>query len=127
MMTPRVVRIAMLAVTVGGLTLTAQQPVHVPVTDQDLLAGLKDPTRWLTFSGNYTGQRHSPLTQITPQNVSGLAPRWIFQTDIPGLPGRGIETSPLVVDGILYVTGNNNQAWAVNARDGRPIWNYRRA
>jgi len=127
MVSPRVVRIVMLAVTVGGLTLAAQQPEHAPVTDQDLLAGLKSPTRWLTFSGSYTGQRHSPLTQVTPQNVSGLTPQWIFQTDIPGLPGRGIETSPIVVDGILYVTGNSNQAWAVNARDGRPIWNYRRA
>ena len=123
----RLARLAALLVAVGGLTLAAQQPEHASVTDQDLLAGLKSPTRWLTFSGSYTGQRHSPLTQVTPQNVSGLTPQWIFQTDIPGLPGRGIETSPIVVDGILYVTGNSNQAWAVNARDGRPIWNYRRA
>jgi alcohol dehydrogenase (cytochrome c) len=126
MMIHSAVRIMSLAVAVGGLTLAAQQPAHAPVTEQDLVAGLKSPTRWLTFSGNYNGQRHSPLTQITPQNVGGLAPQWIFQTDIPGLPGRGIETSPIVVDGIMYVTGNNNQAWAVNARDGRPIWNYRR-
>jgi len=122
----RVVRIVALAMTMGGLTLTAQQPAHPTVTGDDLVAGLKNPARWLTFSGNYTGQRHSPLTQITPQNVSGLSPQWIFQTDIPGIPGRGIETSPIVVDGILYITGNNNQAWAVNATDGRPIWNYRR-
>ena len=106
--------------------LAAQQPTHAPVTNRDLLAGLKNPSRWLTFSGDYTGQRHSPLTQVTPQNVAGLVPQWVFQTDIPGLPGRGIENSPLVVDGILYVTGNNNQAWAVDARTGRPLWNYRR-
>jgi alcohol dehydrogenase (cytochrome c) len=42
------------------------------------------------------------------------------------MPGRGIENTPLVVDGILYVTGNNNQAWAIDGRTGRPIWNYRR-
>ena len=122
----RLFRLVALAVALGGSTLGAQQPVHAPVTTQDLLAGLSAPSRWLTFSGNYTGQRHSPLTQITPKNIAGLAPQWIFQTDIPGFPGRGIETSPIVVDGIMYVTGNNNQAWAVNARDGRPIWNYRR-
>jgi alcohol dehydrogenase (cytochrome c) len=110
----------------GGLALTAQAPAHVPVTADDLLAGLKNPTRWLTFSGNYTGQRHSPLTQITPNNVGGLVAQWLFQTDIPGLPGRGIETSPLVVDGVLYFTGNNNQAWAVDGRTGRAIWAYRR-
>ena len=38
------------------------------------------------------------------------------------LPGRGIENTPLVVDGILYVTGNNNEAWAIDGRTGRPIW-----
>ena len=120
-------RTAALGLSLGALTLTAQQPAHMSVTDGDLLAGLKNPSRWLTFSGDYTGQRHSPLRQLTPQNVAGLVPQWVFQTDIPGLPGRGIENSPIVVDGILYVTGNNNQAWAVNARDGRPLWNYRRA
>lgn len=115
-----------LAAALGGLTLMAQAPVHVPVTTDDLRGGLTNPTRWLTFSGSYTGQRHSPLTQLTPQNVRGLVPQWLFQTDIPGLPGRGIETSPIVVDGVLYFTGNNNQAWAVDARTGRAIWTYRR-
>ncbi len=103
-----------------------QESAPVQITEQDLLGGLKNPTRWLTFSGDYNGQRHSPLKQLTPQNVAGLVPQWIFQTDIPGLQGRGIENTPLVVDGILYVTGNNNTAWAIDGRTGRPIWNYRR-
>ena len=122
-----VVRTMMLTVALCGLTFAAEQPTHAPVTTQDLLAGLKNQTRWLTFSGNYTGQRHSPLEQLTPKNVAGLVPQWVFQTDVPGLPGRAIETSPIVVDGILYVTGNNNQAWAVDASTARPLWNYRRA
>ena len=112
----------------GPRPIRAQPPPPSPaVTTQDLLGGLKNPARWLTFSGDYTGQRHSPLTQLTPRNVAGLVPQWVFQTDIPGLPGRGIENSPIVVDGVLYVTGNNNQAWAVDAGTGRPLWNYRRA
>src|SRR6476661_6146893 len=82
---------------------------------------------WTTFSGDYTGQRHSALTQITPANVATLTPQWLFQTDVPGFPGRGLENSPLLVDGAAYVTGNNNQAWALDARTGRPIWMYRRA
>ncbi len=82
---------------------------------------------WTTFSGDYTGQRHSPLTQITPANVSRLTPQWLFQTDVPGFPGRGLENSPLVADGVAYVTGNNNQAWAIDARTGRAIWKYTRA
>jgi alcohol dehydrogenase (cytochrome c) len=103
-----------------------QQTAPAPITGQDLLDGLKNSSRWITFSGDYTGQRHSPLKLLTPQNVAGLVPQWVFQTDVPGLPGRGLENTPLVVDGILYVTGNNNQAWAIDGRTGRPIWSYRR-
>ena len=125
-MMPRIVRITALAVAVGSLSVAAQQPATPrPVTSQDLLDGLKDPTRWLTFGGNYSAQRHSPLTQITPQNVDGLRPQWLFQTLVPA-PGRGLETTPLVMDGIMYVTGNMNTAWALDARTGRPIWSYRR-
>ncbi|HXD75588.1 MAG TPA: hypothetical protein VN628_17705, partial [Vicinamibacterales bacterium] len=75
-------------------------------------------TNWTTFSGDLSGRRHSPLTQITPANVSTLTPQWLFQTDVPGFPGRGLENSPLVVDGVAYLTGNNNQAFAVDARTG---------
>jgi alcohol dehydrogenase (cytochrome c) len=111
----------------AGLSLRAQQPAAtLAITAQDLRDGLKNPARWLTFSGDYTGQRHSPLKQLTPQNVAGLVPQWMLQTDIPGFPGRGLETSPLIVDGVLYVTGNNNQAFAIDGRTGRPIWTYRR-
>jgi alcohol dehydrogenase (cytochrome c) len=123
----RIVFITAFALLFGVLTpAQEQQTATVPITNQDLLDGLKNPARWLTFSGDYTGQRHSPLKQLTPQNVAGLVPQWIFQTDIPGVPGRGIENTPLVVDGILYVTGNNDTAWALDGRTGRPIWSYRR-
>src|SRR5262249_37869346 len=106
--------------TVLTSSLVAQAPA--PITFQDLLAGLKDPTRWLTFSGDYSGQRHSPLTQITPDNVGSLVAQWTFQTDNPGR----FETTALVLDGVLYVTGANNLAWAIDARSGRQIWRYRR-
>ena len=118
--------VTLLIFMLGALAPAAQQLEHPSITQKDLLDGLKNPARWVTFSGDYTGQRHSPLKQLTPQNVAGLAPQWIFQTDIPGLPGRGIENTPLVVDGVLYVTGNNNQAWAIDGRTGRALWTYRR-
>ena len=127
MLIRRMISVAAVILTLGPLALAGQQETApVQITYQDLLGGLKNPTRWLTFSGDYNGQRHSPLKQLTPRNVAGLVPQWIFQTDIPGMPGRGIENTPLMVDGILYVTGNNNQAWAIDGRTGRPIWNYRR-
>jgi alcohol dehydrogenase (cytochrome c) len=92
------------------------------ITNRDLLDGLKDPTRWLTYSGTYDGQRHSPLTQITPENVDRLTAQWTFQTGQLG----SFQTTPIVIDGVLYVTGFNNNAWAIDARSGRTIWRYRR-
>ena len=81
-----------------------------------------DGSRWLTFGGNYTNQRHSPLTQITPANVNRLVPQWTFQTGTLG----NFETTSLLRDNVLYVTGPQNVAWALDARTGRQIWRYRR-
>jgi alcohol dehydrogenase (cytochrome c) len=105
--------------------LFAQQSAIPNITNEDLLGGLKNPARWVTYSGDYTGRRHSPLTQITPENVRRLAAQWTFQSETLA-PGRGFEATPIVIDGILYVTGSNNYAWAIDARTGRAIWRYRR-
>jgi glucose dehydrogenase len=75
---------------VGLPALAAQQTASAAVTFQDLLDGLKNPSRWLTYSGDYSGQRHSPLTQITPANVDRLAARWTFQSETMAL-ARGFE------------------------------------
>ena len=66
----------------GAVVLMAQSPPPRPnVAVQDILDGLPaDGSRWLTFGGDYGNQRHSPLTQITPDNVARLGPRWTFQT-----------------------------------------------
>jgi len=109
-------------VTVCSATLAAQQGGGPKVTPQDLLDGLRDPSRWLTYSGDYFGHRHSPLTQISPENVHLLTAQWTFQTGTLG----SFQTTPLVIDGVLYVTGFNNHAWAIDARSGRQIWHYRR-
>src|SRR6266478_5586770 len=120
---PVALAMAVIGAALGGALLAqgvgrgaAPAPAIPPqnIVEKDILVGLSNPSRWVTFSGDYTGQRHSPLKQLTPQNVAGLVPQWVFQTDVPGLPGRGLENSPLVVDGILYLTGNNNQAWAID-------------
>ncbi len=111
-------------------SLAGQETPSPGVTIQDLRDGLKDPTRWLTYSGDYTGQRHSPLTQITPANVNRLAAQWTFQTDLSpfmstGRPG-GLQSVPLVLDGVLYFAGTHNHVWAIDARSGRQIWQYQR-
>src|SRR5258708_30982684 len=74
---------------------------------------------WPTYHGDYSGRRHSALTQITPDNVRQLGLAWAFQT------GRTdqIKASPIVVDGVLYVT-TPDHLWAIDARSGRQVWQY---
>ena len=115
-----------LVVLAGCVVAAAQQASLRPVTEQDLLTGSKDPSSWLMFAGDYNGQRHTHATQLTPQNVDKLTLQWTLKTDVPGFPGRGIETTPLVVDGVMYVTANGNQAWAIDARTGARLWSYER-
>src|SRR5437879_13320249 len=108
----------------AAAALSAQQtPPPALVTAQEIRDGLTpDGSRWLTFGGNYSNQRHSPLTQITPANVNRLVTQWTFQT---GTSGNFATTSRLR-DNVLYVTGPQNVAWALDARTGRQIWRYRR-
>ena len=96
-----------------------------PIQSSDLVAGLNNAAHWLTFSGDYSGQRHSPLSQITPANVANLKERWIFDSTLP-VAGRGTESTPLFFGGRLYVTGQAGHAWALDARSGQPVWTYRR-
>lgn len=74
---------------------------------------------WPSYHGDYSGKRHSSLTQITPQNVSHLSLAWAFQTH----QGAAIKSTPLLVDGILYFTVPD-QIWAVDARSGHMLWHY---
>jgi alcohol dehydrogenase (cytochrome c) len=77
------------------------------------------PDSWPTYHGDYTGQRHSKLTQITPENVNQLTLAWAFQTGQQG----GIKASPILVNGVIYLTMPDHM-WAVDARSGRQIWHY---
>ncbi len=92
------------------------------VTFERLLNSAKEPQNWMTFSGDYSGKRFSALDQVNITNVRTLAPRWVYQT---GATGK-LETSPLVVDGIMYATAQDDRAFALDARTGRPIWMYQR-
>jgi alcohol dehydrogenase (cytochrome c) len=74
---------------------------------------------WPMYHGDYSGQRHSSLTQINPGNVRDLGLAWAFQTG----QTAHIKSSPLLVDGILYFTVPDN-IWAVDARSGHLIWHY---
>ena len=76
---------------------------------------------WATYSGSLNGNRFSPLTEINTQNVAALRPVWVHP-----LLHDGLETTPLVVDGVMYVTGPN-QVFALDPRTGVEIWSFTRA
>jgi alcohol dehydrogenase (cytochrome c) len=97
-------------------------PALAQVTFERLLNSAKEPQNWMTYSGNYSGNRFSGLDQISTGNVHSLVPKWVYQL---GSTGK-LETSPLEVDGILYATGQDDRAFALDARSGRPIWLYQR-
>ncbi len=80
------------------------------------------PGEWPTYHGNLSGNRFSPLDQINTANVARLAPAWMFP--FPGA-ARALENTPLVVEGVMYVTAVN-EAYALDARNGRHIWHYSR-
>jgi alcohol dehydrogenase (cytochrome c) len=90
------------------------------VTFERLLNSGKEPQNWLTYSGDYSGRRFSSLDQINITNARSLVAKWVYQTAATGK----LETTPLVVDGILYATAQDDRAFALDARTGRPIWMY---
>jgi len=96
---------------------------HAQVTFERLLNSAKEPQNWMTYSGDYAGRRFSALDQINVVNAHSLVAKWVYQTTATGK----LETTPLVVDGILYATAQDDRAFALDARTGRPIWMYQHA
>jgi alcohol dehydrogenase (cytochrome c) len=92
------------------------------ITSNRLINSAKEPQNWLMYSGDYAGHRFSALDQVNKGNVSALIAKWVFQT---GATGK-FETTPIVVDGILYGTAPDNRVFALDAHTGRPIWLYQR-
>jgi alcohol dehydrogenase (cytochrome c) len=93
------------------------------VTPDRLRRAADEPQNWLTYSGGYSGQRYSTLRQIDPSNVKNLEMKWLFQAQV----GGSWEVSPLVVDGIMYLTQRPNDVVAIDATTGRIFWIYRYA
>ena len=95
---------------------------HSQVTFERILSAANEPQNWLTYSGGYSSWRYSALDQINTSNASRLAMQWAFQVADLGQ----FETTPIVVDGVLYGTGQSDRAFALDARTGRAIWRYQR-
>jgi len=89
------------------------------VTDRQLLEA--NSANWLHYNGSYDSRRHSALDQVNLSTINGLVPKWIFH--VPG--ASRLQAVPVVVDGVMYVT-QPNEVYALDARSGRKIWDYRR-
>ena len=82
----------------------------------------QEPGNWLTYSRDYSGQRYSPLDQINTENAGKLRMAWMRQVDELDT----VETSPIVVDGTLFITAPPNVVEALDAATGRTLWRYRK-
>ena len=95
---------------------------NMQTVSQDMLnrAG-GDANNFLHTNGNYSQTRYHPATQINLENVGDLRPAWIFQTEIVDT----METSPIVVNGVMYVTTSFNHVYALNAETGEQLWHHK--
>src|SRR6185369_16046399 len=102
------------------LVICAAGALHAQVTFERILHADKEPQNWLTYSGSTLSQRYSPLTQITPGNVVNLQLQWAFQARSL----EKFESTPLVVDGVMYLTQAPNDVVALDAATGEIKWLY---
>src|SRR5579883_629568 len=91
-----------------------------PVTQQQLNSADKNSKDFLLTNGNYSQTRFYPAKQINRDNVKRLHVAWIFQTDVK----ESLETSPIVVDGVMYVTTSFSHVYALDAKTGQQLWHY---
>ena len=115
----RVVSTILLALFAAASLVRAQQPAFPPVTEEMLLK--PSPNDWLMFSRTYDAQRFSPLDQITTQNVAQL--REAFKKELPTGPHESI---PIVYRGVMYMLLPGNTVQALDATNGKLIWEHKR-
>ena len=102
---------------------TADQRIHLLRAVADgRYREVTSESDWTTYHGDYSGNRYTKLDQVNKGNVARLAPKWFFT--MPGVASN-METTPLVVGGIMYVTAAN-ECWALNAGSGKVLWHFQR-
>jgi len=105
----------------SGAASNASAPATPNVSQSMLNNAAKDSKNFLATNGNYDQTRFHPADQISTRNVKNLHVAWIFQTDVR----ESMETSPIVVDGVMYVTTSFDHLYALNAKTGEQIWHYK--
>jgi alcohol dehydrogenase (cytochrome c) len=101
------------------------------VNYERILQARSESDNWITYYGDYDGKRHSLLDQINVDNVKNLKVAWIFQASATGMIAStstyAFEACPLVVDGVMFVTGWDGWLWALDAKTGEQLWRYKHA
>lgn len=96
-----------------------------------ILQARSESHNWITYYGDYDGKRHSLLEEINAGNVKDLKVAWIFQAGASGMIAStstyAFEACPLVVDGVMFVTGWDGWLWALDAKSGEQLWRYKHA
>ena len=103
-----------------ALSLLALPALSAPVSPERLMAADRDENNWLSHGRSYKEQRFSPLKHIHDDNAGQLGLAWYFETDTH----LGLETTPLVIDGIMYFTGAWSTAYAIDAKTGEMLWKF---
>ena len=116
----RLLLVAFLVAFSTGVAVAQSDALETGVTYEDLVRADETPQNWITYSGQYHSQRFSRLDQINHHNVDRLELKWVRQLHTLS----AVETTPLVVDGVMYATMPNNVVLALDARTGRPFWTY---
>ena len=102
----------------GILTSTAAAQA---VDSSDLMHSASNTRDWLMYGRDYSAHRYVELDQITPANINRLHPVWVFAT---GGENRGLQATPLVRDGVLYVSADGSRVFAIDARTGAKKWSF---
>ncbi len=126
--------VAVVAMMGFGLAVAEQQPetpggpkaaskvVNVTKVSQDMLnRAAADSRNWLHSNGNYAQTRYAPATQINTKNVKNLRPAFVFQTEVV----ESMETAPIVVGDVMFLTTSFNHVYAINATTGQELWHYK--
>ena len=95
-------------------------PAYAQISYERILQAEDEPESWLTYNGSYMSQRYSRLAQIDQDNVGDLELRWLLQNQVFG----AWQSSPIVADGVMYLTERPNSIMAVDPVTGRVFWKY---
>ena len=121
-------RIFTCCVFILATTLFSCRPKQNPpgwIDAQRIINADKEPGNWMSLGRNFMQQQHSTLNKINADNVKDLGFAWQYETNSNrGKVDRGLEATPIVVDGVMYTSGAWSQVYALDAKTGKEIWRY---